>query len=120
MTFFVDPSIVERAARDIKNANDDAQEAKAYIVKHTDMPVQEQGLLSEFWPAHERLVNAMNDRLTRLVEVLRQSGDGLQSIATHYRQTDLDNAARLDATYPAVDRSAFEATDGRPMNGPLP
>lgn len=120
MSFSVEPDALQSAATRIADASLDAQEAKAYIVKHTDMPVQSQGLLSEWWPAHERLVDAMDKRLTHLVELLNKSRDALDGTAQHYRRTDTGSAARLDATYPTVDRSGHEMPGGRPLSGNLP
>ncbi|MEW2383651.1 hypothetical protein AB0873_16395 [Micromonospora sp. NPDC047707] len=120
MSFSVEPSALERAASRLTEASLDAQAAKAYTLKHTDMPVQGQGLLSEVWPAHQLLLDAMNKRLAHLVELLEKSRDALQGTADYYRYTDAGNAARLDATYPTVDRSGYEVPGGRPLSGNLP
>jgi uncharacterized protein YukE len=120
MSFFVEPRALERAASRLNDTSLDAQAAKAYILKHTDMPVQSQGLLSEFWPAHQSLVDAMDKRLTHLVKLLEESRDALHGTANHYRRTDSRSAARLDATHPTVDRSGYELPGGRPLSGNLP
>ncbi|MFG3703581.1 WXG100 family type VII secretion target [Micromonospora sp. NPDC047670] len=104
MSFSVEPGALERAAGRMTDASVDAQAAKAYITKHTDMPWYGQGLLNEAWPAHQKLVDEMTKRLNHLVELLDKSRDALQHTADYYRRTDSRSAGRLDATYPAVDR----------------
>ncbi|WP_147252601.1 hypothetical protein [Micromonospora endolithica] len=73
MSFFVEPSALDRAASRMTEASADAQAAKAYITKHTDMPWHGQGLLNEAWPAHQKLVDEMTRRLTHLVQLLNTS-----------------------------------------------
>lgn len=120
MSFSVEPTALEAAASRLNDASLDAQTAKAYIVKHTDMSWHSQGLLNEAWPAHQKLVDEMNKRLTHLVQLLDESRDALQETAGYYRRTDTGSAARLDATYPAIDRSGYELPRGRPTGGNLP
>ncbi|GAB3169138.1 uncharacterized protein YukE [Micromonospora palomenae] len=120
MSFFVEPGALERAASRLNDASLDAQTARAYILKHTDMPWHGQGLLNEAWPAHQKLVDEMNQRLTHLMELLDKSRDALQDTAEHYRHTDTGSAAWLDATYPTADRSGYELPSGRPLSGNLP
>ncbi|MGW3606688.1 WXG100 family type VII secretion target [Micromonospora sp. NPDC005161] len=120
MSFSVDPSALERAVSRLNDAALDAQTAKAYTLKHTDLPWHGQGLLNEAWPAHQKLVDEMNKRLTHLMELLGKSRDALQETADYYRRTDTGSAARLDATYPTVDRSGYELPRGHPTGGNLP
>lgn len=114
MSFSVEPGALERAASRVNDASIDAQAAKAYILKHTDMPWYGQGLLNEAWPAHQKLIDEMNKRLGHLVQLLEQSRDALQRTAYFYRHTDARSAGRLDATYPAVDRGEDTMAGERP------
>ncbi|SCE76148.1 hypothetical protein [Micromonospora chokoriensis] len=120
MSFFVEPAALERGADQLNEAHLDAQAARAYILKHTDMPWDDQGLLNEAWPAHRKLVDEMTKRLTHLIELLGKSRDALQATADQYRRTDSRSAARLDATYPTADRNGYELPSGRPLGGNLP
>ncbi|MET8256472.1 WXG100 family type VII secretion target [Micromonospora sp. NPDC005205] len=120
MSFSVEPGALERAASLINDASNDAQTARAYMLKHTDMQFDNQGLLNKAWQAHGNLVDEMTKRLTHLVDLLQKSRNALQATANYYRHTDTGNAARLDATYPSVDRSGYELPGGRPLSGNMP
>ncbi|WP_433263020.1 hypothetical protein ACQPWR_24840 [Micromonospora vinacea] len=120
MSFFVEPSALERGATRLNEATLDAQTAKEYILKHTDLAWHEQGLLNEAWPAHQKLVDEMDKRLAHLTDLLDKSREALQETASYYRRTDTGNAARLDETYPSTDRSGYELPTGQPMGGNAP
>ncbi|MEU6074227.1 hypothetical protein [Micromonospora sp. NPDC047074] len=114
MSFSVEPGALDRAASRMTEAGADAQAAKAYLTRHTDMPWHGQGLLNEAWPAHQKLVDEMAERLTHLAQLLDRSREALQHTADYYRQTDARSAGRLDATYPAVDRGEDAMSGERP------
>lgn len=120
MSFFVEPGALDRAASLINDASNDAQTAKAYMLRHTDMQFDSQGLLNKAWQAHGHLVDEMTKRLTHLVDLLNKSRDALQGTANYYRHTDTGNAARLDATYPTVDRIRYGCGFVAPIRATTP
>ncbi|MEV4481781.1 WXG100 family type VII secretion target [Micromonospora coxensis] len=120
MSFSVEPDALKRAAARLNDASLDAQAAKAYMLKHTEMSWDSQGLLNKAWQSHAHLVDEMTKRLTHLVELLGKSRDALEGTADYYRRTDTRSAARLDARYPTVDRSGYEMPGGRPLSGNMP
>ncbi|MGC4829857.1 hypothetical protein [Micromonospora arida] len=120
MSFSVEPSALERAASRLNDAVLDAQTAKEYILKHTDMVWHGQGLLNEVWPDHQRLINGLDKRLAHLMELLGKSRDALQETAGYYRRTDSGNAAQLDASFPTTDRTGYELPRGHRTGGNQP
>jgi hypothetical protein len=46
----------------------------------------------------------VTDALKKTQEIVRSSGREMAASAKYYRETDEENAAKVDATYPATKR----------------
>ncbi|MGP4002260.1 hypothetical protein [Streptomyces sp. 8N706] len=104
MGFDVQPTDLEAYAKQIGRAAEDLEQAKRYCGEHSDIGVSNEGLLNLFLTTHTATVQQVTATLMKTQEIVRSSGGEMAASAKYYRATDEENAAKVDATYPATKR----------------
>lgn len=104
MGFDVEHADLESFAKQIARAAEDLEQAKRYCNSHSTVGVSDQGLINLFLTTHTATVQQVGDALTKAQEIVRQSGSEMAAAAKYYRETDEENAATVDSTYPASKR----------------
>ncbi|HZG07320.1 MAG TPA: hypothetical protein VE546_27780 [Streptomyces sp.] len=104
MTLRVNPDNLKDYGRMIARARDDAQEGKDYLNRYGDVPSTVQGLFTRPFDFHGTLKGDVERVLSRLRSLLDASSKELNRSADYYRNTDLEEAARMDALLPKSKR----------------
>jgi uncharacterized protein YukE len=104
MTFHVEPQALRQYAEDLAAVRKAADTAKQYVNTHGLFSGHEKGLIGTVMPGHDNFVEALNQMLRHLADLLDSSDAAVKQLATSYEQTDTDAAATVDASYPAVQR----------------
>ncbi|MFI1739662.1 hypothetical protein [Streptomyces sioyaensis] len=105
MTFDVRPEDLEGFGRQVGRAAQDAEQGKDYIHKFGDMGTfGGQGLILWMTDLHPQAMDSVDSVLKRMSSLLDASAKELHKSAGFYRQTDHDQAAKMDGTYPASKR----------------
>lgn len=112
MTFKVLPGDLDAYASQLSRAADDAAQARQYLSGYAGLGGWNGALIMIVGPPAVDALNAAIDACDKLTGVLAGSGQGVTASAKYYRVTDLDAAARIDATLPGicVAQTALEAT----------
>ncbi|WHT19014.1 hypothetical protein N8J89_38970 [Crossiella sp. CA-258035] len=113
MGFKADYRVIDGYRQLVRRAWDDTQEAQGYANKYCDVPRADQGWLQLLGDANEAVSNSVQDLLGRIHSVVNSAHGELSGVVEHYKLTDTGAAARVDQTYPKVDR----ITEGKLDNG---
>ncbi|WP_338701162.1 hypothetical protein V2W30_29255 [Streptomyces sp. Q6] len=76
MALKVTPSDLDRFARQVGRAAEEAAELKNHCGKHTGIGISDQGLLNLFLTTHAATVQTVNAALDRVRQVLESARDG--------------------------------------------
>lgn len=105
MTFKVDPASLDGYAAQLGRAKEDAIACKSYFAANAgDISFSEGGIISPLYYAHGGVKEKLDGMLTHLVDLLDKSGGQLTAAAKQYRGTDAAAAAKVDESYPVVER----------------
>ncbi|NYI06471.1 hypothetical protein [Allostreptomyces psammosilenae] len=104
LTFEVDERALTGFAELLARAKSDVDEALRYTHANTSIPDSSQGLFTRLFSLHDSLAATVDSTLRRLSTVVSESSSEMARCAEFYRGTDLGEAARMDATYPASRR----------------
>lgn len=102
MKFRVEPADVDGFGTLVGRAGDDARGVIDYLNKYAKL--DSKGLAGELWEApakeHEEYLSDGQAVLEKMQSVLAAAATELTRAATYYRETDRDEAQRMDAAYP--------------------
>ena len=104
MGFDVEHADLDAYAKQIGRAAEDFEQAKRYCHAHSDIGVSDQGLLNLFFTTHTATVQTVSQALGKTQTILRSCAGEMTASAKYYRETDEENAAKVDATYPQSKR----------------
>jgi hypothetical protein len=104
MSFKVDPSAIRTYASRLDEIERVAGDAQRYVATNGNFSFHEAGIIGFAAPGHRNLMAALQKLLTHLSELGVDSQKALRATADVYWRTDGDAAARIDATYPPVQR----------------
>ncbi|WP_158708300.1 MULTISPECIES: WXG100 family type VII secretion target [unclassified Streptomyces] len=106
MSFRVESADLDSYGNLLKRATEDVQQCIGYLKQAT----VDKGLVSEFWEMctseHEKYVSDGETLLTKVRGILDSASGELAKVAAYYRDTDSDEAARMDAAYPGSKQRA--------------
>jgi uncharacterized protein YukE len=106
MSFQVESTDVDSYGKLVGRAVEDVGACVDYLKKAT----VDKGLAAELWEMcaseHEQYVSDGSQVLTKVRGVLESASGELSKVATYYRETDREQAARVDATYPCSRKPA--------------
>ena len=118
MTLAVKSEDLVGFSRLVHRAGGDCGSARAYLDRSTDI---DSSFVGDLWDwalgDHTRRVRDARDVLSRFDTILGASVSELKKTATWYDSVDLEQARRIDATYPAVKLSAVPRTRPSPSGG---
>jgi hypothetical protein len=106
MNLRVSPWALSGYARQVGRAALDAADFKTHCTRYTDVDASDQGLLNLFLTTHTSTAKTVNLAMDRLWDVLGAASSELDRNKKYYAHTDLAVTARVDATYPVVERPA--------------
>ncbi|MEU1941715.1 hypothetical protein ACFW95_26235 [Streptomyces sp. NPDC059474] len=103
--FSVEPNDLDSYARLLGRSVDDIDAALEYIEKQCSISTMDQGPLSTLasiaFSGHESIISGVKTSLKSLRTHLKSSKSEVALSATYYRETEFDEAKRMDATYSA-------------------
>ncbi|MDI6101709.1 hypothetical protein QLQ12_24105 [Actinoplanes sp. NEAU-A12] len=102
MTFKVLPGDLDAYARQLGRAADDAAQARQYLSGYAGLGGWNGALIMIAGPPAVDSLNAAIEACDKLAGVLSGSGQGVTASANYYRATDVDAAARIDATLSGI------------------
>jgi hypothetical protein len=104
--FDVEPEDLRSFGKQVERAAEDAQSAKKYAKTHSDAigGGTQEGLILHLSGLHPSVAAEVDSVLSRVHTLLSSSARELTRSAGYYEKTDEDQAAKLDATYPASKR----------------
>ncbi|MGP3981262.1 hypothetical protein [Streptomyces sp. KR80] len=106
MSFRVESGDVESFGKLVGRAVEDVSSCVDYLKKVT----VDKGLAAELWEMcsseHEKYVDDGSQVMTKVRRILDSASGELGKVATYYRDTDREEAARVDATYPCSKKPA--------------
>lgn len=105
MSFRVDPQALRNYASQLEDAWRAADAARAYVNRWGTFSAHDKGILGMIFPQHAHYVSQINTMLKHLAELADASSTVLSKEADGYERTDLNTAARVDASYPATPRT---------------
>ncbi|MFG2192539.1 hypothetical protein [Streptomyces sp. NPDC048639] len=91
-------------SKQIARAAEDLEQAKRYCGDNSEVGVSNEGLITLCLTTHTATVQQVTAALRTSQETVRASGREMAGAGTYYRETDAENAANVDATYPASKR----------------
>lgn len=112
MTFEVQPQALRAAAKAYDASAGHLAVARDYNQTHSQFEWYEEGLIAGANPDHDNLIGLLRRRLTQATELLGHSAAELAKAADAYDGIDAKAAARLDSTYPAVERADTHTRHG--------
>ncbi|QGH69106.1 type VII secretion target [Pseudactinotalea sp. HY158] len=101
---YVDPEAITRFAQavgDPAGLSSDASRGQTYHSSWCRVPGGSSGIFANFTGIAEGAYAAVDEALTHLRTVLRDTGRELAASAEFYENTDHHTAAEMDRTYPA-------------------
>ncbi|MEU4219604.1 hypothetical protein [Actinoplanes sp. NPDC026623] len=104
MSFSVEPADLRVFATTLQHAYADADAAKTYVHAHGSFSFHESGIIGALSGAHSEWMGKLDEMLTHLQALTDSSSRAISDIATQYKSSDEDSAARVDASYPAEPR----------------
>lgn len=104
MPLKVEPNDLKDYGEMVNRAGEDAREGRDYLNRHGDIPSGSQGLFTRPFDFHGTLKADVERVLSRLHSLLDASSKELARSARYYRETDLAEAARMDALLPPSKR----------------
>jgi len=105
MTFKVDPEALAGYAAQLGRAKEDAVQCKSYFAANAgDISFSEGGIINPLYYEHGAVKEKLDGMLTHLVGLLDKASSELTAAARQYRTTDAAAAAKVDESYPAVER----------------
>ncbi len=111
MSFSVDPLALNGYAALMGRARDDAQQCKTYFTANVvDLSPGIDGLINPICYEHVAVQRKLAEMLDHLATLLGSSRDEIAQVATRYRTTDAESAARVDDSYPVVPRPSLRAS----------
>ncbi|MER5438933.1 hypothetical protein [Streptomyces sp. NPDC002790] len=109
MSFAVESADLGAYGKQVDRAAEDAQSVDDYVKKYgraLGNSSTEQGLLLAPLELHEQAMDDAGKALSRVHTLLDRSGAELTRSGAYYRDTDAEQAAKVDATYPDAQRAA--------------
>lgn len=101
MNFRVEPGAIDGFSKLVGRAADGSAQAVSYTGTHTQI---DKSVGGQAWDLvagdHDHYVSEAKKALEKVKSVLESSEKELAGTAKYYRETDRDEAAKLDATYP--------------------
>jgi hypothetical protein len=111
VTFSVDAQGLQGLPVQLDRLSEDAAKGRAYVIDNARMSYG--GVLDRISGGHEHVVGSASDFLDRIAHPVAQtSAAAVRASIRYYQQSDHHAAARLDASYPAVE--AEGPVDGAP------
>lgn len=111
MSFHVDAPGLQGLPAQLDRLSEDAAKGRTYVIDNARMSYG--GILDRISGGHEEVVGTAADFLDRVAHpVARTSAAAVRASIKYYRQSDQNAAARLDASFPAVE--AEGPIDGAP------
>jgi hypothetical protein len=105
--FRVEPGAIDGFSKLVGRAADASAQAGSYIGTHAQIDKMAGGDLWDLVAGdHDHYVSEAKKALGKVQGVLQSSEKELAGSARYYRETDRDEAAKLDATYPGSKASA--------------
>jgi hypothetical protein len=114
MSFKVDPAAIRACASRLDEVERVAGDAQRYVAANGNFSFHESGIMGYASPGHRNLMANLQKLLTHLAELGVDSQKALRTTADVYQRTDGDAAARIDATYPPVQRPRPDMDDASP------
>ena len=109
-SFKVDPQDLDGYAGLLARAAGDAQECKSYFERQVpELQPIAGGIINPLVYEHSRVRDQLAGMLSHLNTLLNASQEGMQAAAAQYRDADKASAARLDDSYPTVQRPNLRA-----------
>ncbi|HET6480890.1 MAG TPA: hypothetical protein VFG35_12760 [Actinoplanes sp.] len=109
MTFRVEPESLTLYAAELADSAGVAEVTRSYANNWGSLTPHDLGILGQVTQRHENFMEDLNETLIKLAMVLDTSAMNLRSLAATYTRTDVESAAQIDATYPAVQRPITSA-----------
>lgn len=101
MGFRVEPDAIQGFASLVSRGADDATQAVEFASNNTQIDKAAGGQLWDLVAGdHDQYVDSAKKALGKVQSVLNSSQTELSKSAKYYRETDTDEAAKMDATYP--------------------
>ncbi|MGI5378626.1 hypothetical protein ACQEV2_31125 [Streptomyces sp. CA-251387] len=101
MNFHVEPGAIDGFAKLVGRAADGGAQAATYVGTHAQIDNSVGGAAWDLVAGdHDSYVSEAKKALEKVKSVLEASQKELTGTAKYYRETDTDEAAKLDATYP--------------------
>lgn len=101
MGFRVEPDAIQGFASLVSRGADDATQAVEFASNNTQIDKAAGGQLWDLVAGdHDQYVDSAKKALRKVQSVLNSSQTELSKSAKYYRETDTDEAAKMDATYP--------------------
>ncbi len=109
-SFKVAPQDLDGYAALLARAAGDAQECKSYLDRHVpDLQPVADGIINPLVYEHARVRAQLTAMLGHLTTLLDASQEAMRAAAAQYRSSDDASAARLDDSYPTVQRPSMRA-----------
>jgi hypothetical protein len=104
--FYVYDPALRDFAELLRQSQQDTQEAAQYAQRQLAIarPTIGSGVFSYLAWHHRGVQAAVENAFTRLATLLEASAQGMTATVSYYTQTDADLAAKIDATFPHVQR----------------
>ncbi|MGC9542584.1 hypothetical protein [Streptomyces sp. UG1] len=101
MNFRVEPGAIDGFSKLVGRAADGSAQAVSYTGNHTQIDKSAGGAAWDLVAGdHDQYVSEAKKALGKVKSLLEASEKELTGTAKYYRETDTDEAAKLDATYP--------------------
>ena len=104
MGFKVNADDLESYRWMVDRAGQDALAGKAYLNQHGEISSPSQGMFTRPFQFHDPLQNKVVNVLSRLHTILASSSRELAKSAKYYRETDNQEAAKMDGLQPPSKR----------------
>jgi hypothetical protein len=111
MSFKVDPVAIRAYASWLEEVERVADDAQRYVAANGNFSFHESGIMGYASPGHRNVMADLQRLLTHLAELGVDSQKALRATAEVYQRTDGAAAARIDATYPPVQRPGANMDD---------
>lgn len=116
--FYVYDPALRDFAKLLSQSAQDTQQAQEYVQRRCTMdPPTDKGVFSYLEWHHTVVQRAAAGAFARLTTLLQASGQGMTDAASYYEQTEAALSAKIDTTFPHVDRGR---TPSYPPTEPYP